>query len=171
MIAFVIGALLRKSAANDIWLAVKQAFGQISKVCVSLILMLVIARTMVHGQMINTLAEFAATSTGSAWPIFSPFIGVLGSFVTGSATASNILFSEFQANIAQTIGVSVPLILGVQAFGAAIGNIVCPHNIIAGCATVNLHGKEGEILRKTMLCCVIYSLAGGVLALLFSFLI
>jgi len=92
-------------------------------------------------------------------------VAVLGTFVTGSATASNILFTDLQSATARQLGLSTVLVLGAQGFGAAVGNIVCPHNIIAGGATVGLQGREGEVLRKTLLPCLLYALLGGVLAL------
>ena len=55
------------------------------------------------------------------------------------------------------------LLVAAQGFGAAVGNIVCPHNIVAGAATVGLAGREDEILRRTLLPCVVYLLLGGAL--------
>jgi lactate permease len=92
----------------------------------------------------------------------APAVGALGSFVTGSATASNVLFTSLQAQAAQALGLPVVLLVAAQGFGAAVGNIVCPHNIIAGAATVGLAGREAEILRRTLLPCVAYLLLGGV---------
>jgi MFS family permease len=85
--------------------------------------------------------------------------------VTGSATASNILFSEFQVATAQSLGLPAITMLAAQTFGAAIGNIACPHNIIAGGATVGLQGEEGHALRATLPVCLIYAAAGGLLVL------
>jgi lactate permease len=115
--------------------------------------------------MIAALAE-AAARTGGAWPVLAPAVGVLGSFVTGSATASNILFTDFQVSAARTLGLPDAPMTAAQGVGAAIGNIVAPHNIIAGSATVGLVGREGDILRRTALPCLLYVLAAGALTLL-----
>jgi lactate permease len=61
--------------------------------------MLALSRVMVRAGMIETLAETAAL-TGAAWPVLAPAVGVLGTFITGSATASNILFTDFQLSAA-----------------------------------------------------------------------
>jgi lactate permease len=114
--------------------------------------------------MFDTLAEAAAQSVGGAWPFFAPFIGVLGTFVTGSATTSNILFTDFQQATADGAGLSVLIIVAAQGFGAAVGNIICPHNIIAGGATVGLQGDIGPVLRRTLIACLIYAALGGMLA-------
>jgi lactate permease len=110
--------------------------------------MLALSRLMVRSGMIETLAE-AAALTGPAWPVLAPAVGVLGTFITGSATASNILFTDFQLSAARALGLPAPAMTAAQGVGAAVGNIVAPHNIIAGSATVGLVGREGDILRRT----------------------
>jgi lactate permease len=107
---------------------------------------------------------------GAAWPLLSPFVGVLGTFVTGSATASNILFTDFQQATAENLRMPVLPLIGAQGFGAAVGNIICPHNIIAGGATVGISGQEGAVLSKTLVACLLYALLGGALALLLTWL-
>lgn len=86
---------------------------------------------MVHSGMIDTLASAAATVLGSAWPAAVPLVGALGSFITGSATASNILFAGFHVAAADASGLSPMLALADQCFGAAIGNVIAPHDIVA----------------------------------------
>jgi lactate permease len=96
--------------------------------------------------------------------VFSPFVGMLGTFVTGSATASNILFTDFQQAAALRLGVPALPMIGAQGFGAAVGNIICPHNIIAAGATVGLTGEEGAVLKRTLVPALGYGLLGGLLA-------
>jgi lactate permease len=139
---------------------------KLAPVTVALVAMLGLSRLMVYAGMVDALASAAALAAGAAWPLFAPFVGLLGTFVTGSATASNILFTDFQLATAERLELSVLALLGAQGFGAAVGNIVCPHNIIAAGATVNLTGKEGEVLRRTLGVALLYALLGGVLALL-----
>jgi lactate permease len=122
----------------------------------------------VHSEMIELTAVTVAGLAGGSWPFFAPFIGALGTFVTGSATASNILFTDFQQAAAERVELPVATMLGAQGFGAAVGNIICPHNIIAGGATVGLKGEEGNVLRKTLPACLIYVTLGGALAFLLT---
>ena len=58
------------------------------------------------------------------------------------------------------------IMLAAQSFGAALGNMACPHNIIAGGATVGLRGREGDVLRATLMPAVVYAVLGGILTLL-----
>jgi lactate permease len=164
--AFGIGALAQRAPRAQLTGALSAAARQLVPVTIALVAMLSISRVMVYAGMIDALAVAAATAAGSAWPLFAPFVGVLGTFVTGSATASNILFSDFQLATAQRSGLPPLPILGAQGFGAAVGNIVCPHNVIAAGATVQLAGREGEVLRRTLGIALLYAAAGGVLALL-----
>jgi lactate permease len=97
--------------------------------------------------------------------VLAPAVGVLGTFITGSATASNILFTDFQLSAAERLGLAPLPMTAAQGVGSAVGNIVAPHNIIAGSATVGLVGREGDILRKTALPCILYVLAAGLLTL------
>ncbi|ROT95878.1 L-lactate permease [Histidinibacterium lentulum] len=144
--------------------ALAAALARLVPVALALLAMLALSRVMVHGGLIDALAE-AAAATGALWPLLAPLIGVLGTFVTGSATASNILFTEFQTGVAASLSLSPVAMAAAQGFGSAIGNVVAPHNIIAGSATVGLVGKEGEVLAKTLALCAAAALAGGALIL------
>lgn len=164
LISFIGGALWQRVVLRDIRAAAGIALQQLGGVALALAAMLGLSRVLVHSGMIDTLAQAAASGVGGAWPFVAPFIGVLGTFVTGSATTSNILFTDFQQATAQGTGLSVLLIVAVQGFGAAVGNIICPHNIIAGGATVGLQGDIGPVLRRTLPACLIYAALGGALA-------
>ncbi|PIX12952.1 MAG: L-lactate permease, partial [Flavobacteriaceae bacterium CG_4_8_14_3_um_filter_31_8] len=85
-------------------------------------------------------------------------IGILGSFMSGSATVSNILFMSFQFETASILDFSQILILSMQGIGAAIGNMICINNIIAVSATVGCIGAEGKIIRTNALPAFIYYL-------------
>jgi lactate permease len=166
LVGFLVGALLQDRGAH-VGISATAAARKLVPVAIALVAMLSLSRIMVHWGMIHTLAEEAARS-GPAWTLLAPTIGVLGTFVTGSATASNILFSEFQIKTAAALSLPPLLMTAAQGVGAAIGNIVCPHNIIAGSATVGLRGREGEILTRTVSACAACALAGGLIVLLVS---
>jgi lactate permease len=168
LLGFVVGALLQRATLPAIAHAVADATRTLMPVAVALLAMLTLSRIMVHAGMTEALAHTAAAAAGSAWPAFAPFVGTLGTFVTGSATASNILFTDFQQETAIAVERSVVGVVGAQGFGAAVGNMICPHNVVAAGATVGLHGREGEILRATLRVTLAYAAAGGVLALWLS---
>lgn len=143
--------------------AVAQALTRALTVLPALVIMLLLSRLLVHNQAIVQLGQQVVAVTGATWPFWAPWFGVLGTFITGSATSSNILFSEFQRSAATSAQVPYTPLLGAQTFGAAIGNMICPHNIIAAGATVNIQGEEGHVLRYTLPMALMLSvIAGGV---------
>jgi len=98
----------------------------------------------------GVLAYGVGNATGQFYAFMAPFIGVLGAFMTGSNTASNILFGSFQQTTAQVIGFSKAGILGAQTAGAAAGNTIAPGNVLLGTTTVGILGQEGDVLRVTL---------------------
>jgi len=161
--AFVIGAVLQGARPAQVAGAFVAATRQLATVTVALVSMVTIARLMSQSGMTADLAD-AAAGTGAGWPLISPLVGALGTFVTGSATASNVLFTELQIDTAAASGLDVTTMLGAQGFGAAVGNAIAPHNIVAAAATVGLAGRESEILRRTLPVSVAYLSLGGLLA-------
>ena len=90
----------------------------------------------------------------------------MGAFIAGSNTVSNLMFSLFQFDVARRLLLSTPLILALQAVGAAAGNMIAIHNVVAASATVGMLGREGATLRKTMIPTLYYITLVGILGLL-----
>ena len=117
------------------------------------------------------MAEWVAAHVGAVWPFFAASIGALGAFIAGSNTISNLMFSLFQFSVAESLQISGALIVALQAVGAAAGNMIAIHNIVAASATVGLLGREGAMLRKTILPTLYYLIAAGLLGLAAIFLL
>ena len=108
------------------------------------------------------LARGVEQLVGSAWPPLSPLIGGLGASVAGSNQVSNMMFASFQFHVGDRIGVDPTWIVALQAVGGAAGNMICVHNVVAASAVVGLLGREGRILRKTLIPFTYYvALTGG----------
>lgn len=114
------------------------------------------------------LARQASTLVGSYWPLIAPLIGSLGSFLAGSATFSNMMFSLFQVSVATQVNLSPFIILALQALGANAGNMICVLNVVAAASVVGLSGKEGSIIRFTLMPMLYYILWAGVVGFLLS---
>ncbi|MFT6140521.1 MAG: lactate permease [Psychromonas sp.] len=112
-----------------------------------------------------TTANFASGLVGELFPALSGAIGALGAFIAGSNTVSNMMFSQFQFEVAQTLSISTVAVVSLQAVGAAAGNMIAIHNVVAASATVGLLGREGLILRKTAIPTFYYLIAAGVIGL------
>jgi lactate permease len=112
-----------------------------------------------------TTANFAAGLVGNAFPALSATVGALGAFIAGSNTVSNMMFSQFQYEVAHTLSVSSVIVISLQAVGAAAGNMIAIHNVVAASATVGLLGREGATLRKTVIPTFYYLVVTGLIGL------
>jgi lactate permease len=115
--------------------------------------------------MPQVLAKAVADSVGNAWPLIAPWIGGLGASVAGSNTMSNLMFSAFQFSVGEQIGANPLWIVALQAVGGAAGNMICVHNVVAASAVVGLLGKEGIVIRRTLIPFCYYVLVAGSLGL------
>jgi lactate permease len=166
VVSFLLGAAVQRVSVDTLMGAITTTLRQLVPVTIALVAMLLLARLMVRSGMTEALATAAADSTASAWPVLAPLVGVLGTFVTGSGTASNVLFTDLQVATAEKLGYDVLPLLGAQNFGASVGNPIAPHNIVAGGATVGLTGGEADVMRRTIGITLVYAVLGGLLALL-----
>jgi lactate permease len=112
------------------------------------------------------MAEWVAGSVGNVYPFFAPAIGALGAFIAGSNTVSNLMFTLFQFGVATKLEMPTVIIVSLQAVGAAAGNMIAIHNIVAASATVGFLGKEGMVLKKTIAPTIYYLVVAGVLGLI-----
>jgi lactate permease len=104
-----------------------------------------------------------------SWPLVDAFVGALGSFMAGSNTVSNMLFSLFQFSVAEQLGFSTVLIVSLQNIGGAMGNMICVHNVIAACATVGLVGVEGLLIRRNLLPMALVGILAGIIGLILTY--
>ncbi|MDN6275422.1 L-lactate permease [Psychrobacter sp.] len=110
-------------------------------------------------------AELFAGTFGNVFPLISATIGALGAFIAGSNTVSNMMFSQFQYEAAISLRISPSIIIAAQAVGAAAGNMIAIHNVVAASATVGLLGMEGATLRRTILPTLYYVLFCGIIVM------
>ena len=112
------------------------------------------------------LASAAAFLVGKGWTVFAAVIGAMGAFIAGSNTFSNMMFSLFQFATALKIGVVPGVIVALQAVGGAAGNMICVHNVVAASAVVGLLGREGLLIRKTLIPMTYYLIASAILGII-----
>ncbi len=112
------------------------------------------------------MANYVAANVGDIYPLFAPMVGALGAFIAGSNTVSNMMLSQFQFGVADALGISTAFMVALQAVGAAAGNMIAIHNVVAASATVGLLDQEGETLRKTIIPTIYYCLVAGIIGLI-----
>ncbi|MFO7833800.1 MAG: L-lactate permease [Halohasta sp.] len=122
--------------------------------------------TAVDASMIVVLADSTASSVGAAYPMVAPVVGLIGAFVAGSITVSNITFAAFQFEVATALDMPTTILVAAQTIGASIGNTIAIHNVIAALATVGLVGSTGRVVRLNLIPVAYYIIAGGLLTTL-----
>ena len=158
MLVALLTIVLHKMRGGFAAAAWKQALGNLKNPALALIsatALVSIFRLSEHNpaglpSMPMALADFVSNAVGASWPMFSGFVGRLGSFITGSNTISDLLFGEFQWGVAAGSGLSRQIMVATQAVDGGFGNMVCINNVVAVCAVVGLVGKEGIILKKPL---------------------
>ncbi|PUE65160.1 L-lactate permease [Arcobacter caeni] len=156
----------------------KEAVGESSKVMIGagfvLIFTVPLVRILINSgvngsgfdSMPIAMANFVAHSVGDIYPFFAPMVGALGAFIAGSNTVSNMMLSQFQFGVADALGISTAFMVALQAVGAAAGNMIAIHNVVAASATVGLLDQEGETLRKTVIPTIYYCVIVGIIGLI-----
>lgn len=172
-IPFILVALfthfLHGMKGDQIKAAWKQSIKQVTGAAIALFAGIAMVQLMLNSgvnqsglaSMLAVMAQFLADISGGAYVFVAPFIGVLGAFMSGSNTVSNILFSSLQFQTASLLGMPEVFIVALQVVGGAIGNMVCINNVVAVCATVGVIGMEGQLIKRNAIPMVIYSVAAG----------
>ena len=173
-VPFVLVALITIPLHNMSAAAVRETWSRSLKQIVPAAIALVFALGMVnmmrfsgnnasgHPDMLRVLSIAAAGAFSSVWVIVAPFVGILGAFMTGSNTVSNILFSAFQYEVAAAAEISRTVIVGLQVIGGAVGNMICVHNVVAACTVVGVLGSEGRIIRTNVVPAAVYAIGVGI---------
>lgn len=119
-----------------------------SSIAVSFMVMM--ALVMTDSGMTRALADGIRGISGSGFPLLSPFLGVLGAFMTGSNTNSNVTMGALQVETAAALGLTLPLIAAAQTVGGSLGAGVSPDKAAIGAAVAGVAGQEAAISLKAL---------------------
>ncbi|GAB6851101.1 lactate permease LctP family transporter [Paraburkholderia kururiensis] len=144
--------------------------GELRRPVLSIGLVLAFAFVANYSGISSTLA-LALAATGAAFPFFSPFLGWLGVFLTGSDTSSNALFASLQNTTAHQIGVSNTLLVAANTSGGVSGKMISPQSIAVACAATGLVGKEASLFRFTVRHSLFFAAIVGVITLLQAYVL
>jgi len=117
-----------------------------------------------------TLA-LALAHTGQAFTFFSPFLGWIGVFLTGSDTSANALFAALQATTAQQLGLPQVLTVAANTTGGVTGKMISPQSIAIACAAVGLAGRESDLFRFTVKHSLVFAAIIGALTTLQAYVL
>ncbi|TVQ34799.1 MAG: L-lactate permease [Geminicoccaceae bacterium] len=149
--------------------AVTATYGKVRTAAVVLVFVIALTQLLlVSGtnpanlpSMPEVLGEGLADRFGDGFVVISAFVGALGSFMTGSATVSNLLFASLQQDTALALAQPVAIVLALQLIGAAVGNLISLSNIAMAAGAVGLDAREGEVIRLTLVPVVVICLTAG----------
>lgn len=160
----VLSMLVLKINIKNGLTTLKETFYELRWPILSIGMVLAFAFVTNYSGMSTTLALVLA-GTGAAFPFFSPFLGWLGVFLTGSDTSSNALFGSLQATTAHQIGVNDTLLVAANTSGGVTGKMISPQSIAVACAATGMVGKESDLFRFTLKHSLIFATFVGLITL------
>lgn len=165
LITSVITVFLYRVSPRTTMRVLKETLIQIMYPVVTISSVLGFAYLANNSGMSITMAK-ALTATGVLFPFFSPLLGWLGVFLTGSDTSSNALFGKLQATTATGTGLDPVLTVAANASGGVTGKMISPQSIAVGAAAAGLTGKEADLFRFTIKHSIIFLLIISAITLL-----
>ena len=148
----------------------KETFWELRWPILSIGMVLAFAFVTNYSGMSSTMALVLA-GTGAAFPFFSPFLGWLGVFLTGSDTSSNALFCSLQQATAHQLGVPETLAVAANTTGGVTAKMISPQSIAVACAATGLVGKESDLFRFTVRHSLLFAVIVGVITLVQAYVL
>ncbi|WP_171264756.1 L-lactate permease [Acinetobacter sp. ANC 4558] len=165
MIAAILSIIYLKLKPKEAVVTFGETLNELKTPIYSIGMVLAFAFIANYSGMSATLA-LALAHTGHAFTFFSPFLGWIGVFLTGSDTSANALFSALQATTAQQIGVPEVLLVAANTSGGVTGKMISPQSIAIACAAVGLVGKESDLFRFTVKHSIVFTVMIGIIVTL-----
>ena len=164
LLTALISAVLLRMSPRTLLATFGETLLELRRPILSIGLVLAFAFVANYSGMSSTLALLLA-GTGAAFPFFSPFLGWLGVFLTGSDTSSNALFCSLQSTTAHQIGVSDTLLVAANTTGGVTGKMISPQSIAVACAATGLVGRESELFRFTVKHSLLFAVIVGIITM------
>ena len=170
LICGFLGAMTLKTGWKQYGQICAKTVGHVMPVLVTMGSLLVVSYIMQSPStgMMNLLASDIAAVVGRFYPAAAVLIGSSGAFITGTGLGSNIMFAQMHIDAAASLGMNPITIFAGQNAGASLGNLICPNNTVAACATVDQVGNESEVMKKTFKAFAIILVLYMVLAMLYT---
>lgn len=162
ILAGLIGGLIQGASIGTILKIFGKTLKDNVKTIFTICAVLATAKIMGYSGMISAIAVILVKVTGQFYPAISPFVGMIGGFVTGSGTSTTVLFGGLQTETATAIGVNKTWLASANIVGGGIGKMISPQNIAIGCAASGLGGQESKILNKTIPYAACYIIVAGI---------
>jgi len=170
LLAAVITALLVRLPPAEFFRCVSRTIRQIWQAVVTVMLIVSLAYVMNYSGLAYTLG-LAVSSTGHAFVLFSPFLGWIAVFLSGSDTSGNALFGNLQVVAARQLQLNPLLFAATNSSGGVLGKMISPQNIATGVCVTDLKGKEGAVLARTFIHSVVLTLVLVVIVIIQQYVV
>jgi lactate permease len=167
--AFITALLVRLSPAEMVQCYVR-TIRQIWQAVLTVMLIVALAYVMNYSGLAYTLG-LAVASTGHAFILFSPFLGWIAVFLSGSDTSGNALFGNLQVVAARQLHLNPLLFAATNSSGGVLGKMISPQNIATGVSVTDLKGKEGAVLARTFLHSIVLTLVLVVIVIIQQYVV
>jgi lactate permease len=167
--AFITALLVRISLSELVQCAIR-TIKMIWQAVVTVMLIVALAYVMNYSGLAYTLG-LAVSSTGHAFVLFSPFLGWIAVFLSGSDTSGNALFGNLQVVAARQLNLNPLLFAATNSSGGVLGKMISPQNIATGVSVTNLKGQEGAVLARTFVHSIVLTLALVVIVIVQQYLV
>ena len=157
-LASFIGGAVQGLSFGKMFAILGDTIKQLGKTILTVCSIVGLSKVMGYSGMIDTIAVSLVTLTGPFYPVISPIIGVLGTFITGSDTSSNVLFGDLQVQAANTLKINPYWLAAANMAGATAGKMISPQSIAIATGATGLDGEEGLILKKALFYCALYTI-------------
>ncbi len=157
LLAAVITALLVGLPPAEFFRCAVRTVRQIWQAVLTVMLIVALAYVMNYSGLAYTLG-LAVASTGHWFVLFSPFLGWIAVFLSGSDTSGNALFGNLQVVAARQLQLNPLLFAATNSSGGVLGKMISPQNLATGVSVTDLKGKEGAVLARTFLHSVVLTL-------------
>ena len=166
----VLGAVTLKVKSRTYFDVCRRTVSNVAPVMITMGSLLIVAYIMQSSNtgMMNLLATDIARVVGRFYPAAAVLIGSSGAFITGTGLGSNIMFADMHLQAAEALSMNPITIFAGQNAGASLGNLICPNNTVAACATVDQIGNESDVMKKTLKAFAIILCMYMVLAMLYT---
>lgn len=164
----LIGGFIQGARVKTLGIVLGKTCMQMRKTVFTILFLVIFATIMDFSGMIQILANVLAESTQHYFAFIAPCIGCVGTFLTGSNAASNILFGKLQYSVAHNLHLDTTWISSANTSGATVGKIISPQSISVATSTCNMDGQEGKILRSVIVYAMICLLILSIIIYVFS---
>jgi lactate permease len=170
LLAAIVTALFVRLSPAEFCRCAVRTIRQIWQAILTVMLIVALAYVMNYSGLAYTLG-LAVASTGHAFVLFSPFLGWIAVFLSGSDTSGNALFGNLQVVAARQLQLNPLLFAATNSSGGVLGKMISPQNIATGVSVTDLKGKEGAVLARTFIHSIVLTLMLVVIVIIQQYLV